>query len=290
VTFSGTCDGNPVISTGKDLGTDCKIYFREIVTLWDITGDVVVTSDGPLDLNDIVISMGGVTHPVTFAKTTLPCKSSATLGEFDCNGKIEVDNPLYITFNIYGEHDSFIDPSTGHFLSGGWRYLYDFSGDCDGTPGNPISIVKGTVFSCSINFTQLVSPTPTADVASAPIPEPTPTDSDSDGIPDDTDNCPTISNSQQTDTDGDGIGDACEPVSDTGETTQQRGPEGPQQQAFTPSGNYLPPIKQMKMGVSSQEVLCNEGMELIFKSTDGSPKCVSSTAAEKLVARGWATR
>jgi len=31
-------------------------------------------------------------------------------------------------------------------------------------------------------------------------------------------------------------------------------------------------------------------MELIFKSTDGSPKCVSSTAAEKLVTRGWATR
>ncbi len=52
----------------------------------------------------------------------------------------------------------------------------------------------------------------------------------------------------------------------------------------------LPPIKQVKMGILPQEVSCNEGKELIFKSSDGSPKCVSSIAAEKLVERGWATR
>ena len=70
-----------------------------------------------------------------------------------------------------------------------------------------------------------------------------------------------------------------------------KGPKGVEQQGvLTPSGNYLPPIKQMKMGITPQEVLCNEGMELIFKSTDGSPVCVSMVAAEKLVARGWATR
>jgi hypothetical protein len=130
-------------------------------------------------------------------------------------------------------------------------------------------------------------------------------DSDSDGILDSFDNCPTIFNSDQADSNGDGIGDVCEPVETTDDTVpgstddstdgtakqkQERGPGGPQQQAFTPSGNYLPPIKQMKMGVSSQEILCNEGMELIFKSSDGSPKCVSSIAAEKLVTRGWATR
>jgi len=93
---------------------------------------------------------------------------------------------------------------------------------------------------------------------------------------------------------GNGIDEDCDGKDLKGKPSKDeektRGPKGPQQQAFTPSGNYLPPIKQMKMGVSSQEVLCNEGMELIFKSTDGSPKCVSSTAAEKLVARGWATR
>jgi hypothetical protein len=50
----------------------------------------------------------------------------------------------------------------------------------------------------------------TPDLASEPIPLPTPTDSDNDGIPDESDNCPTIFNPDQADTDGDGIGDTCE--------------------------------------------------------------------------------
>ncbi|NJO15805.1 MAG: hypothetical protein HC877_08665 [Thioploca sp.] len=36
------------------------------------------------------------------------------------------------------------------------------------------------------------------------------TDTDGDGIPDATDNCPTVANPNQTDTDGDGMGDACD--------------------------------------------------------------------------------
>jgi len=43
-----------------------------------------------------------------------------------------------------------------------------------------------------------------------------PADQDADGIPDSTDNCPTVANSNQADANQNGIGDACEPTTTTG--------------------------------------------------------------------------
>jgi len=53
--------------------------------------------------------------------------------------------------------------------------------------------------------------------------------------------------------------------------------------------NDLTPLKQYMNGIPSGDVLCNEGLALIFKSTDGSPACVKSKTAQKLIERGWAS-
>lgn len=49
-----------------------------------------------------------------------------------------------------------------------------------------------------------------------------------------------------------------------------------------------PPQQQLKNGFLPQQVICKDGLELIFKSTNGSPACVTPKTAEKLVERGWA--
>ena len=143
-------------------------------------------------------------------------------------------------------------------------------------------------------------------------------DKDLDSILDMEDNCPSVVNPKQLDSDGNGVGQGCDPKGEDKSTSKDKekkvpigkgaddkeqkppgkekeskgkGPKGVEQQGIiNPSGNYLPPIKQMKIGITSEKVLCNEGKQLIFKSSDGSPKCVSMVAAEKLVERGWATR
>ena len=50
----------------------------------------------------------------------------------------------------------------------------------------------------------------------------------------------------------------------------------------------ISPRKQVSSGINPQDVICSEGFELIFKSTDNSPACVKPSTAEKLIQRGWA--
>ena len=51
---------------------------------------------------------------------------------------------------------------------------------------------------------------------------------------------------------------------------------------------YDPPLKQHER-VLAQAVVCNDGLELVIKSSDGSPACVGMGAKQALLARGWAT-
>ncbi len=52
--------------------------------------------------------------------------------------------------------------------------------------------------------------------------------------------------------------------------------------------NTLSPKKQLEFGVTPVDIICKEGLELIFKSSDNSPACVKPATAEKLIERGWA--
>ena len=48
------------------------------------------------------------------------------------------------------------------------------------------------------------------------------------------------------------------------------------------------PRKQRANGVAVENIICKEGLGLIFKSSDDSPACVKVKTAEKLIQRGWA--
>jgi len=47
------------------------------------------------------------------------------------------------------------------------------------------------------------------------------------------------------------------------------------------------PRMQVKQGIATSDVICNDGLELVFKNSDNSPACVKPTTAEKLIQRGW---
>ncbi len=50
----------------------------------------------------------------------------------------------------------------------------------------------------------------------------------------------------------------------------------------------LSPLKQMKSGVSSENVICKAGLELIIKNSNGSAACVFPDTVTALIERGWA--
>ncbi len=52
----------------------------------------------------------------------------------------------------------------------------------------------------------------------------------------------------------------------------------------------MAPLKQIESGVAPEDVECSGDMELIMKKSNGSPACVTSTTAERLVQLGWGTR
>lgn len=56
-----------------------------------------------------------------------------------------------------------------------------------------------------------------------------------------------------------------------------------------PYSYILSPLKQYNSGIRYNEIICKDGLELIGKSTNGTPACVKPQSVEKLVQRWWAT-
>ena len=48
------------------------------------------------------------------------------------------------------------------------------------------------------------------------------------------------------------------------------------------------PKIQLDKGISLDQIICNEGLELVLKTSNHSPACVKPTTSEKLFERGWA--
>ena len=69
---------------------------------------------------------------------------------------------------------------------------------------------------------------------------------------------------------------------------QELTPQVRKQMMINLSPEFKTPKQQMKVGILPSEVECKEGLELIFKYSDGSPACVTPKTAEKLIERGWA--
>jgi hypothetical protein len=63
--------------------------------------------------------------------------------------------------------------------------------------------------------------------------------------------------------------------------------ESQESEIMDPLSN-LSPLKQSQSGILSQHIQCDIELELIFKSSDGSPACVKTGTKIKLVERSWA--
>lgn len=51
--------------------------------------------------------------------------------------------------------------------------------------------------------------------------------------------------------------------------------------------SFVTPLKQIQLGTSPESVKCNQNLQLVIKTEDGSPACVKDTSIGKLVRQGW---
>ncbi|MGI0041280.1 MAG: dienelactone hydrolase family protein [Nitrosopumilaceae archaeon] len=52
--------------------------------------------------------------------------------------------------------------------------------------------------------------------------------------------------------------------------------------------SLLSPLAQSKAGIPIEKIVCQEGLQIVMKKTDGKPACIKPSSAAKLIERGWA--
>ena len=58
-------------------------------------------------------------------------------------------------------------------------------------------------------------------------------------------------------------------------------------QTITKPPVTLMPLDQFKSGIAAKDIQCKQGLQLVIRSEDSSPACVSSQTAQRLVSLGW---
>jgi len=61
----------------------------------------------------------------------------------------------------------------------------------------------------------------------------------------------------------------------------------PSEKPIIPDTSAMSPRAQMLAGLSANQVMCKEGLNLVIKTTDGSPACVKASTVYKLIERSW---
>jgi hypothetical protein len=61
----------------------------------------------------------------------------------------------------------------------------------------------------------------------------------------------------------------------------------PSEKPIIPDTSAMSPRAQMLAGLSANQVMCKEGLNLVFKATDGSPICIKASTVYKLIERSW---
>ena len=106
----------------------------------------------------------------------------------------------------------------------------------------------------------------------------------------DTSNSTSTETTDMTESNSTSTGDEAMVVEDELETEIETEDEMAETEDETMEAEMIPtvlsPLKQIKEGVVPENVVCKEGLGLVFK-LNGQPACVKTTSIEKLIAWGW---